>query len=535
MLAAQVRREALLSGLAAAAIAAFLIAVGPTGVDLAAHEYGRTLFLHAGFVVWNNFWYAGSYSFVGYSLLYYPLAALTGTTLLAIASVGAAACAFALVVVREWGGSARLASWVFAVLWAGIVLSAAFPFALGVALALFAVAALQSGRTWRFAALAFLSLAASPLAFLLLVVIVAGAALGQRPDRSRMLAPALVLSAASAAQVVTMRLFPRGGSFPFTLWELVPALLFCGVGFVFARNVPHARALGGVFVVYSIVCVLAFAIPSQLGSNVERLRYAALPLLLLTLSLRGWRPLRYVLPVIALTAVWNLAPVATSAARSSADTNVRYWAPAIGFLHAHLSPSYRVEVVDTVDHWAAESLPAAGIPIVRGWYRQSDFPQNQLLYEDEPIGASAYRAWLLRFGVRYVVLADAPSDYSARGEARLLRSGRSGLQIVFRGRHLTVFSVPGARPIVTGPAPAHVVSVTATRLAFVVAAPGTYRVAIRWSPYLTLRRGCLAPARDGTTLVTTAAAGTLRLDFRLSVERGLETLAGASPSRTCSR
>ena len=60
MVAARVRREVLLTGLAASAIAALLIAVGPTGVDLAAHEYGRTLFLRAGFVVWNNFWYAGS-------------------------------------------------------------------------------------------------------------------------------------------------------------------------------------------------------------------------------------------------------------------------------------------------------------------------------------------------------------------------------------------------------------------------------------------------------------------------------------------
>src|SRR5258708_1161297 len=404
MVAAELRREVLLSGLAASAIAALLIAVGPTGVDLAAHEYGRTLFLHAGFVVWNNFWYAGSYSFVGYSLLYYPLAALTGTTLLAIASVGAAACAFAIVVVREWGGSARLSNWAFAVVWAGIVLSGAFPFALGVALALFALAALQTGPTWRFAALPFLSLAPTPLPFLLLALIVAGVAVGRRPDRARMLAPALVLTAASAAQLTLMRMFPRGGSFPFTAWQLLPALLFCAVGYVFARNVPHARALGGVFLVYAVVCLLAFAIPSQLGSNVERLRYAALPLLLLTLSLRGWRPLKYVLPVLALTAVWNLAPVASSASRSSSDANVQYWAPAIGFLHAYLSPSYRVEVVDTADHWAAESLPAAGIPIVRGWYRQSDFPQNQLLYEDEPIGATAYRALLLRVRARYLLL-----------------------------------------------------------------------------------------------------------------------------------
>jgi len=40
-----------------------------------------------------------------------------------------------------------------------------------------------------------------------------------------------------------------------------------------------------------------------------------------------------------------------------------------------------VEAVDTAEHWPAAYLPDAGIPIVRGWYRQSDFPQNELLYD----------------------------------------------------------------------------------------------------------------------------------------------------------
>ena len=34
------------------------------------------LFLRHGFTLWDNYWYAGRYSFVGYSVLYYPLAAV---------------------------------------------------------------------------------------------------------------------------------------------------------------------------------------------------------------------------------------------------------------------------------------------------------------------------------------------------------------------------------------------------------------------------------------------------------------------------
>jgi hypothetical protein len=109
------------------------------GTDLAAHAYQRTVFLEHGFTLWNNFWYAGRYSFISYSILYYPLAALLGIRLLAVATIATAALAFAVVLGHEFGPAARRSSRTFAVVWAGIVLSAAFPFALGVALALLAL------------------------------------------------------------------------------------------------------------------------------------------------------------------------------------------------------------------------------------------------------------------------------------------------------------------------------------------------------------------------------------------------------------
>src|SRR6266478_3596818 len=172
-------REALLSAAAAASIAALLAWLGPPGTDLAAHAYQRTLFLQHGFTLWNNFWYAGRYSFITYSLLYYPLAAWFGIRLLAVATIALAALAFAVVLGREWGPTARWSSRSFAVVWAGIVLSAAFPFALGMAIALLALWALQSHARWRAVALAALTLAASPVAFLLLVVLLVGIALAR--------------------------------------------------------------------------------------------------------------------------------------------------------------------------------------------------------------------------------------------------------------------------------------------------------------------------------------------------------------------
>ena len=155
---------------------------------------------------------------------------------------------------------------------------------------------------------------------------------------------------------------------------------------------------------------------------------------------------------------WNVSPLAASFSKGRSDpaADATYWAPTISFLPAHLTPDYRVEAVDTVGHWPAEYLPSAGIPIVRGWFRQDDFPQNSLLYRNP--GGSAYVRWLRSLGVRYVVLPDAALDYSARHEAALLPSGRSGLPVVFRSAHTTVFAVPSPTPLVTGPGRARVLA-----------------------------------------------------------------------------
>src|SRR5919198_512075 len=101
---------ALIAAGAAASVTAILLWSGPPGVDLAAHVYQRTLFLKHGFVLWNNFWYAGRSSFVPYSVLSYPLAGLVGINVLALASIATAALAFAMILEREWGPAARLSS-----------------------------------------------------------------------------------------------------------------------------------------------------------------------------------------------------------------------------------------------------------------------------------------------------------------------------------------------------------------------------------------------------------------------------------------
>ena len=384
--ASPLAREAALTTGSAAVLAAVLAWTGPPGSDLAAHVYQRAVFVHHGFTFWNNFWYAGRYSFITYSVLYYPLAAELGIRLLAVATIATAALAFAVVLWREWGQASRWSSRTFAVVWAGIVLSAAFPFALGVALALLALWALQARRRWQFACLAALTMLASPVAFLLLLLIVVGIGIGRRADWRTRTTIGLALLTIGGAEALLWRAFPGRGSYPFSLPELAGALVFCALGTGLTWRVEPAQMLRWVFPVYGAACTASYLVPSAVGENISRLRFAAIPVAVLVLTLRRWRPRLVALVVLGLAMAWNLTPFAVSVVQGGSDpaSNAAYWQPAIGFLHERLSPSYRVEAVDTAGHWAALYLPRAGIPLARGWFRQDDFPQNHGALREAP-------------------------------------------------------------------------------------------------------------------------------------------------------
>ncbi len=525
--------EALLAFGLAALVASLLALFGPPGSDLAAHVYQSGLFRDHGFQLWNNFWYEGRYSFVTYSLLYYPAASLLGIQLLAVLSIATAALAFTVIAAREWGPAARWSSWSFAVVWAGVVLSGAYPFALGATFALLALWALQSRGRLRFAVLTVLCFAASPLAFALLVLLLAAIGLARLPARVELTLPAVTVGALATVWVVLWRVFPAGGRFPFSIEELAAVCVFCVLGIVFTWRVQEARVLRWLYVLYLPVCVTAFLIPSSLGENVARLRFAAVPLAILTLSLRRWRPLPLATVAFLLALSWNVSPLAASYAKGLSDpaSQEAYWAPAVGFLHDHLDPSYRVEAVDTTGHWAAAYLPAAGIPITRGWFRQEDFPRNEVLYDDE-LGARVWIGWLRQMAVRYVVLPDAPLDYSSAAEAALLRSGRTGLRPVFRSAHTTVYAVPAPRKLVTGPGRTDVLTFDHSRLTFTVSAAGRYRIATSWSPYWKVSRGCLERGQSGMTVLDAPERGLVTMRFTLKAGRALATLAGRS-TRTC--
>ena len=94
-----------------------------------------------------------------------------------------------------------------------------------------------------------------------------------------------------------------------------------------------------------------------------------------------------------------------------------YWAPALDFLRAHRDPNFRVNALDTVEHWEACTCREAGFPITRGWYRQDDFPENEILYSDD-LNRRRYVRWLHERGVRYVLVPGGRLDYSSEREPR---------------------------------------------------------------------------------------------------------------------
>ncbi len=87
---------ALVCGAVAGALVAALLTFVPLSGDAPSHLFQTWLYRHGGFQVWNNLWYAGRYEFVSYSVLYYPLAALTGELPVLVVAAAALAASFAV-------------------------------------------------------------------------------------------------------------------------------------------------------------------------------------------------------------------------------------------------------------------------------------------------------------------------------------------------------------------------------------------------------------------------------------------------------
>jgi hypothetical protein len=530
-----------------ASFAVVYVIVAPASTDLAAAGYRSDLFARAGFTLWDNGWYGGHHM-VAYSLLAPGLGALIGPQLLAALSMTLATALFALLIDGEFPPRAtRIASLWFAYGAAIGLLANRVAFDLGLAIGLGALlAARASTRTSRRSStarvhaltvtLAILCALASPIAgaFLALAAVAWGLA-GTHPDRRF----AFALAFTALLPIVLLVLsFPEGGPQPFVASAFYPTL--GAVLLIAVLMPPKERALRIGALLYAAALVDMYMISTAVGGNVDRLGALMAGPLAAACAFTGhssggfslgsgrqrnWRAGLLVVAAPLLIYWQSNAPVGDFASAAS-DSGVKstYYTPLIDELR-RLGIGYgprpaRIEVVPTRDHGEARWV-APHVMIARGWERQLDVDRNALFYE-RPLQPDHYEDWLSFAAISYVALPDAPLDYSARAEARLLRALPSYLREVWHSRHWRMFAVLGAVPLAQPPS----VLAAIDSDSFTLRAPraGTFRVRVRFTQYWALAggHGCVRRAAGGWTNVQTRRAGSVRVVIDFSLARVFE-------------
>src|SRR5262245_26443803 len=243
------RRELLIGAALTAAFAVLVHAVGPAPGDAPVHLY-RTFLVRDGALIWDNFWYSGTYPLASYSLLYYLPAAVVGNLPLVFFAAVASTVLFASIALRQWGTAALWPSRVFGVLAAAPMFTGLYAYSLGFTAMLATLKLLQLRRLWLAAVLAALTVGFSPLAFAFLCLIVGAYAVSHRRIERRHLWFGVALALAAGIEVLALVLFPSGtGVYPFHWIDFGGVLLVTFLGVLVARG---ARGAGPLVAFYAL-------------------------------------------------------------------------------------------------------------------------------------------------------------------------------------------------------------------------------------------------------------------------------------------
>jgi len=513
-----------LSGL----LASGFVAWDPHVRDLAAHVYRTELFERSGFALWNASWFGGHYTLT-HSVLFPPLAALAGALVVGAASVVASTFLFHRIVHDRWGARARLATLWFGAGAVTMLASGRLSFALGVAVGLASLRALQLGRPRLAVAIAIVCALASPVAAAFLASVVAvGVLAGRSPNR---LAPLIVAAAALLPVAVLNLVFADGGQEPFSLSAWI-ALPLWGAGALYVtRGLEAERELRIVILGYVLIGTLIWIVPNPMGGNATRL--GALfggPVLAAALLSRGVRMATpAVVLVLAGSLWWQLSPAVSDVARSVGDasTSASYYEPLARWLRANGAANARIEVPFTSGHWETARL-APDFELARGWLRQLDRTRNGLFYEGL-LTHRRYESWLRQNGIGFVALPDATPDYSAKDERRLILSEPPYLRPVARLEHWRIFGVRDSLPLVEGRdgARGRLQRLGPDSFVLNVQRPGRFVVRVRATPYWRLSAGVGCVGKSGRwTLVRADSPGTVRVSIRFSLARAGRSATG---------
>jgi hypothetical protein len=527
----------------------------PPSPDLAAAVYRVHLFAVDGFSLWDNNWYGGHY-LPDYSLILAPLATLLGLHWTGVAAVTLSTLIFRRLIAEHFGPRTAIASALFALSASGDLFIGRIAFALGVTFGLASVLSVVRGHRACAGLCSLLCAAASPVAAAFLVLVaLTDLSTNRRPARAALLAaPALVLTLALTV------LFPEGGYEPFAFTSLLAAAA-ASLGLILVLP-ARERLLRRGAQLYLLALLLAYVVPSPMGSNAVRFGVLFAPATLAGcvevkdiqrafarfsgwLQLARWGDprrgdhrrgaLRHGdsarasrigrLPALWLMGLasaslllWQVAgPLEQSIGASlNPASQYSFYVPAIRYLQSHGDGQpMRIEVPFTSTHWDATIL-GERFDLARGWERQLDTRYDELFYAQH-LKASAYHAWLLETGVRYVALSDAPMDFSSRQEAALIRGGLPFLREVFSSANWRIYAVLHAQPLASGPGA--LTAMDDDGFTLQVTHPGTFLVRVRYTPYwkITSGLGTIKESQGGWTEVSAAGRGNISIDAEFSL------------------
>jgi exosortase/archaeosortase len=386
-------------------------------------------------------------------------------------------------------------------------------FALGVlfGLAAVAVVALPRGRPAPRAvaalSLGVLATLASPVAGLFLEVAAAALFLTRRRRPAYALAagPPFVVAASAI-------LFPFSGVQPFP-WFLVAAPVASAVALaIYAPSTWRSVRAGAV--VYTVGTILTWIIPSQVGSNVDRLALLFGGAVLLAAAMERKLAILYV--AFAATVVSQVVRPVFDVINTSGGND--HAGALIGELKRMHADRGRVEVVPERTHLEASEL-ASMVNLARGWNRQADVERNPLFY-DGSLNPARYHDWLRRWAVQYVVLSDSAPDWPGIHESRIVSDGQPWLPEVWHDRHWRLYRLSDPMPFVDPPAT--VTHAGDGEIDVDVPIAGWTLVRVPWSPWLGLlddMRGCVVRSGDWTRLYA-PEPGRYRLGGSYQLPRG---------------
>jgi hypothetical protein len=391
-------------------------------------------------------------------------------------------------------------------------------FACGLACGLIAVTLFTTTRVPRWLAVPLAVLfsllcgGASPVAGLLLWVAGGVALLMRRP-----LAAAVLTVPSGLTMAVTSVIFGDGGHQPFTFWDCLKSLTALAIVLATVPRRCHPIRLGAGLGI--VMLIAAFVLPTPVGSNATRLGVLfALPV---AASFVHWRT--RILTALALLAILALQlPInpATVASTGRASGYSAYYNALIEGIRSRGPLTGRVEVPEMAGHWDSVYL-ARGVPLARGWLRQTDVRLNDAVFYKQKPTVQSYRAFLTDNAVQYVAVPDAELTRFGKDELALISTDLPYLRPVWRNAHWTLYQVQDFAPLVD--APAQVISQQPDAIVVSVPPNSSIRVRLRWYRWLGMesqdKQACIV--QDGLYVtLNTGRGGNYTFNSRFPIGTG---------------